>query len=276
MNPGHGNHWEAVDKDCEKTVREILPRACEEGEALGGALFSHELTDVPWKKGRVIGLKYLDSPLSFIALVAMDLWDKNTTLWSGYPFCSEGIDNGLVVDSIDRWDNGAEGLVTAHAPDGGILSFFDPLFFLDESQLKVGEERLFTLAALAYTLRKSEQTSIVIDEGPLLEIEREQQLRDNPGSEPPSSVTVSLSGMAALMPHSEYPDDADARFTIEEVSEFRVAERPFIRLTGIVMRLDGRDVRLTVYVSKETLEGYTPQVGDDVEAILWVQGFLKR
>jgi len=224
----------------------------------------------------VIGLKYLDSPLSFIALVAMDLCDKNTALWSGYPFCSEGIDNGLVVDSIDRWDNGIEGLFTAHTSDGGIFSFFDPLFFLDKDQLKVGEERMFTLAALAYVLRKSEQMSIVIDKGPLLEIEREQQLRDNPGSEPPSSVTVSLSGMAAFMPHNEYPDDADARFTIEEVSEFRVAERAFIRLTGIVMRLDGRDVRLTVYVSRETLEGYTPRVGDDVEAILWVQGFLKR
>lgn len=276
MSRGHGDHWEALDREYEKTLRAILTRACEDGEPLGGSLFFHELADVPWKQGRVIGLKYLETPLSFLALVAMDPRNEHSALWSGYPFCSEGIDTELVVESVDRWDNGIEGLVTAHAPDGGILSFFDPLFFLDKDQLKAGEERLFTVAALAYALRKSERTSIVIDQGPLAEIEREGQLRDNPSSEPPSSVTVSLSGMAALMPRGEYPDDADARFTIEEVSVFRVAERPFIRLTGIVMRLDGRDVRLAVYVAEETLEGYEPQVGDDVEAILWIQGFLKR
>ena len=48
-----------------------------------------------------------------------------------------------------------------------------------------------------------------------------------------------------------------------------------MRLSGIIMRPDSGDVSINVYASEQVLRGYVPLVGDNVEAVVWMQGYLE-
>jgi hypothetical protein len=181
---GHGDHWEAVEKNYEEFVSEMLPLICEKGRLIGKNTFTHTLDDVPTKSGVVFGLRYLDSPLHFLGLVVGEIEEGNN-LWSAYPVCAEGMNFRLVIDAVTPWDNGIEGIIEASVRDGGTISFFDPYFFLNKDDYRLGEEVTVTLGALAYMLRKAEQLEIEIHEGDMLELHRQNVLAED---RPPMSA----------------------------------------------------------------------------------------
>ena len=40
----------------------------------------------------------------------------------------------------------------------------------------------------------------------------------------------------------------------------------------VVMRPDDGEFRIAIFASEHVLDGYVPQLGEDVEGILWLQG----
>lgn len=275
---GHGNHWEAIESDFAAFVGEMLPKICQEGKLVGKNSFVHTMDDVDKKEGVVFGLQYLESPISFMALVVSDIEPDSNLFWSGYPVCAEGSNCRLIIDEIRSWDNGIEGTIEAHVPDGGMVYFFDPYFFLNKNRYVVGEEVMVKLSALAYMVQKSQQLEIEITEGPMLEIHRQRLLEDDPNADVSSitSVPISMDGAAIYFPRGEDQDDAEVRFKVTETARFICEDRTFMRLSGIVMRPDSGDVYLNVFASEQVLGGYVPQVGDNVEAIVWMQGYMEN
>lgn len=272
----HGNHWEAIDSKYSEFIAEMLPRICQEGEVAGKNAFSHTLDDVPNKVGVAIGLRYLDTPLNFLALIVANIEPDSNLLWSAYPVCAEGISTRLEICEIKPWDNGVEGTITANIPEGGMISYFDPYYFLNKDQYRVGEEVNVSLSGLAYLLNKSDQLEIEITEGPMLEIHRQNLVKDDPTIDVSKimSVPISMDGAAIYFPRGEDEDDAEVRFKVIETMCFKCVERSFVRLTGIIMRPDSGDVMIHVYASEEVLKGYVPQVGDNVEGFVWMQGYI--
>lgn len=275
---GHGDHWEAIEKNYTDFLGEMLPKICQEGKLAGKNAFTHTLDDVENKVGVVFGLQYLESPISFMALVVSEIEPESNLFWSGYPVCAEGSNCRLVIDEIRSWDNGIEGTIEAHVPDGGMVYFFDPYFFLNKDRYVVGEEVMVKLGALAYMVQKSEQLEIEITEGPMLEIHRQRLLEDDPNADVSliTSVPISMDGAAIYFPRGEDQDDAEVRFKVTETACFTCEGREFTRISGIVMRPDSGDVCINVYASEQVLGGYVPQVGDNVEAIVWMQGHLEN
>lgn len=273
---GHGDHWEAVEKDYENFVGEMLPRICQSGTLVGKNAFTHTLDEVSNKTGVVYGLQYLEPPLNIMGLVVSGGEENSNELWSSYPVCAEGISSRVVIDEVKPWESGIEGTIKGHFPEGGMVFFFDPYFFLNKDRYQVGEEVAVTLGALAYTLYKVEQLELNITEGPLLEMHRQKLLEGDPTTDVSSitSVPLSMDGAAIYFPRGEDKDDAEIRFQVEEASRFTFAERPFTRLTGAIARPESGEVKIHVYASEQVLDGYMPQVGDNVEALVWMQGFL--
>lgn len=273
---GHGNHWEAVENNYSEFIAEILPLICQEGKLVGKNAFTHTMEDVPNKVGVAFGLEYADTPVNFLALIVGGIEEGSNLLWSGYPVCVEGSDCQLVIDGIKSWENGIEGIIEAHVADGGMVYFFDPYFFLNKDRYVIGEEVKVKLGALAYMVQKSEQLEIEITEGPMLEIHRQRLLEDDPNADVASitSVPISMDGAAIYFPRGEDQDDAEVRFKVTDTARFTCADRPFMRLSGMIMRPDSGDISLNVYVSEQVLGEYVPQVGDNVEAVVWMQGYL--
>jgi len=272
---GHGDHWNACGMGDQDVVEEMLPDLCEKGRLIGENAFSHTLDDVANKAGTVFGLQYLDSPLHFLGLVVSGI-EEGSALWSAYPVCAEGSRCRLVIDAIEAEANGIEGLIEASAPEGGLISFFDPYFFLNKDRYRVGEGATLRLAALAYMLRKTEQLEIQVDGGPMLELHRQRVLEEDPTADVSAitSVPISMDGAALYFSRGEPKDDAEIRFKVEEVSRFKCAKQSFLRLTGPIMKPNGEDVKVVVYAAEYVLDGYVPQVGDNIEAIVWMQGYL--
>ncbi len=273
----HGNHWEAIESNYPKFIAEMLPKICREGKLIGKNAFSHTMEDVPNKVGVAIGLQYAETPVNFLAIIVAEIEKGSNQLWSGYPVCAEGVSCRLVIDEISTWDNGIEGTIKAYVPDGGLVSFFDPYFFLNKDRYVAGEEVTVKLGALAYMVQKSEQMEIEINKGPMLEIHRQRLLEDDPNADVTSitSVPISMDGAAIYFPRDEEQDEAEIRFKVSETACFTCADRPFMRLSGIIMRPDSGDVSINVYVSEQVLGGYVPQVGDNVESVVWMQGYLE-
>jgi len=274
---GHGNHWEAIESNYPEFIAEMLPKICQEGKVAGKNAFTHTLDDVPNKVGVAFGLQYAETPVNFLALIVAEIDEGSNLLWSGYPVCAEGNGCRLVIDEVRSWDNGIEGTIKAYVPDGGLVYFFDPYFFLNKDRYVVGEEVTVKLGALAYMVQKAEQLEIEITEGPMLEIERQRLLEDDPNADVTSitSVPISMDGAAIYFPRGEDQDDAEIRFKVSETARFTCADRPFMRLSGIIMRPDSGDVSINIYASEQVLGGYVPQVGDNVEAVVWMQGYLE-
>lgn len=273
---GHGDHWAAIERDSTEFIAEMLPRICSEGKLIGKNAFTHSMEDVPNKVGIAFGLQYADTPLNFLVLVVGEIEEDSNLLWSGYPVCADGIKCRIVIEAIKAWDNGIEGTIEAYIPEGGIISFFDPYFFLNKESYIVGKEVTVKLGALAYTLQKADQLEIQITEGPMLEIHRQRLLEDDPDVDVSAvtSVPISMDGSAIYFPRGDDGDDAEIRFKVTETDSFICAERSFKRVSGIIMRPDSGDVNIHVYVSDQVLGGYIPQIGDNVDAIVWMQGYL--
>ena len=270
----HGDHWEAVEKDYEEFVAEMLPLICQEGKLIGKNAFTQTVDDVS-KTGVAFGLQYLTSPLNFVGLVASETEDGDKELWSSYPVCAEGVNVNLVINAVTPDDSGIQGIIEASAPEGGTISFFDPYFFLNKDGYRLGEEVAVALSALAYMLRKAEQLEIEVTEGDMLEVHRKNLLEQDPTIDISTitSVSLSLDGTAIYFPRGEPKDNAELRFKIEEVFLFECAEHRFVRVTGAIMKPDSGDVKINVYASEQVLDGYVPQIGDNVEAIVWMQGY---
>jgi len=272
---GHGDHWAAIGKSDEEIVEEMLPVICKQGKLIGENAFSHTLEDVSNKSGTVHGLRYLDTPLHFLGLVVSGI-EEGHQLWSAYPVCAEAIQSRLVIEAIEPDDTGIQGVVEASVPERGIIRFFDPYFFRDKDLYRVGEESAVNLAALAYMFRKAEQMEIQVDGGPMLEIHRQNLLEEDPTLDVNTitSVPISMEGAAFYFPHGDAKDDAELRFVIEHLVPFECAGRRLMQVTGAIMKPDSGDVKIHVYVAEQLLDGYKPQVGDNVEAIVWMQGYL--
>lgn len=273
---GHGDHWATIEKDSTDFIAEMLPKICTDGKLIGKNAFTHSMDDVPNKVGIAFGLLYADTPVNFLALIVGEIEEDSNLLWSGYPVCAKGIECRLVIEEIKPWENGIEGVIEAYVPGGGLISFFDPYFYLNRDSYIVGKEFAVRLGALAYTLNKADQLEIQITEGPMLEIHRQRLLEDDPNVDVSSitSVPISMDGSAIYFPRGDVGDDAEVRFKVIETGNFTCAERPFVSVSGAIMRPDSGDVNIHVYVSEQVLNGYVPQVGDNVEAVVWMQGFL--
>jgi hypothetical protein len=271
----HGDHWGAVEQDADEYIDAMLPLICKEGKLVGETRFSHSLEEVDKKEGVVSGLQYPvpESPVSFLALVATQLQEGVNYVWSAYPVCAEGPCNHLVVDEVKLWPNGVEGAVEAYMPEGDVVCFFDPFFFLNREKYQEWAEIDVALSALAYVLEKAEPD----DEAETDATPPEQAS----GSAPEQDAGITASATddedipAEYYPCGQLGDSAQIEFIVEEAVPVACIGRLFWRMTGVIMRADDEtEMRLHVYASEQVLKGYAPEPGDHVLAVAWVQGRL--
>ena len=267
----HGDHWAAIDPDHERLIEEMLSIVGTKGEIVGRSNTVVGDGERRWVS-EVVGLRYPTDPLGFLLLVVAR--DGRREMWSAYPHAEGRRKSTLRVEAVELEGNGIEAVIHVSMPDAGGFSISDPLYFLDKDHLRVGEEATLRLSAVAYGIRKCEQT-LFLTRGSLFEMLRDEFLEAHPGKDPSEvdSMPLSLAGTACLFPR----DDADAEvmFRIDDILSFDCG-RPVTRMSGVVMRSDDQELGIDVYASASALDGYVPQVGDQIQAVVWMQGVLDR
>ena len=277
-NEVHGDHWQAALPDHgPDDVEAVLHWVCREGKMAGEAGFDFPLPDGCTRPETVYALIHPDTPLRYLLLVISDTsrGERQNEVASGYP-CMDGCVNRIRVDALTPWANGIEGLVHGTSLGGASVSFFDPDFYKNRARYQPGQAYDFSVSALAYQLARAESDTLTITEGPMIQLEQERALAENPAADISqiTSVEVSLAELRCLIGDDRIPDNAEFRTVVEEVGYFEVEGIGYYRLRGILMRPEEQNFEGYLYVAETALAGYRPQKGDSVEGSLWLQARL--
>lgn len=273
--PGHGNHWTALYGD-DVDIETVIVRNLQDSKLID--TFScvdvthetecaEEVTCLRWGHGAIVE----------DVLVVTDTPEQSRFLFSSYPVLRDGIRHTVTVDRIEPWEYGIEGWLHVLATQEEIpLSFFDTRYYAGSAALQVGQEIEVCLAGLAYSLEPATQSSFEIAEGPLWEMQKQRRLDDGDSPEEAAKpVTIILSGMAAFLPRSgEDCDDAEFHGVIESIATVMHDGKTIYRLELVVLRPGDEAFKLPIFVSEAVLDGYVPRLGEDVQGVMWVQGYL--
>lgn len=273
---GFGSQWEACFGTVEKVV-ELLPEVIKSGR-LAQTLGENDPKsgDIP-EGSSCFALEYGDSPLNCLAIITREPGEKSLTLSSAYPFLREGAPVTLGILEINKDEDGLEACLKCTTKDRTEISFFEPLYPCCRNTYGTGEVYEFSLAALAYLIEPVLDTDIKIQSGPLLELERQRRLEEDPRADVSgiTCVTVSMAEMRTIFPQ-ENRMDAEFQTVIEDVSSFRFEGTQFHRMRVVLIRRDEQDIEAYLYASEHVLKDYHPKVGDSIRGVLWLQGYPLR
>jgi hypothetical protein len=194
--------------------------------------------------------------------------------YSAYPIL-EGRSNRLTIDDTHRWSNGVEGEVAAIAGGEIPVSFFAPFYFRDFAKFTLDTAVSVNLGALAFSLNQAEPQEFTIKEGGFYEFRREEFLEDNPGKTEAdfSPPVISMRG-AKIFVHSHYSCEFEFRCPVLAVEEISFMGIKIYKLTVDFVGRDDDLISGYLYASEHILHGYVPEVGHDVEGVLWMTGTI--
>ncbi len=279
MAMSHGDHWQALfGDDFSERLAKLLPRCVQQG-ALVRHVAQREIFSGPEQKQKpYISLEYGEMPLRCITVIHIDPEDRLNKVMTSYPFVREGMPVDLEITDMIQ-DDKFEAVLRCVTRQGTPLDFFSPLYGSDPAAHEAGSKYEFSLAALAYSLKKIEETQFTLTEEPALEIERRYRQEEDPNADIADiqAVDFSIAGLRALIFRNgdSVDDAADAEFytVVESVSFFVFEETNFCKM-GVRFRLrDEEEMQTTLYASEHVLAGYRPEVGDLIHGTLWLQGY---
>lgn len=270
--PGHGNHWEAL-YNLEEVRGSFISRMWVEGETVCRARcmdVRHE-TEHPEE---VVCLRQGDAAIANQLLLVTDSKDNSHHVFSGYPVLLDGHRYALQVKVVRPWEYGIEGWVEGSLFGELPVSLFDTMFFMGSDQLEQEQWVTYDIAALAYRMRLAEIMQFQITEGPLWMLEREERLgRGESPEEASRPVEVRMDDAAVFLPEGDDQcDEAYVRGVVQACKTMQHDGQTVYRVDVIVAKTDNGDFTLPVYVAERCLDGFVPEIGQPVEATVWIQG----
>ncbi len=275
----HGQHWNCIADD--RPITELLHDVSQQEEIIIGKAGKKKDSQGRLQKGEtVLAKSHSKSDIGGMIVMVNDTDENGETIyniWTGYPFCAKGVKHRLVLDEIQEWENGIEALITAYQEEGPTLTFFDPFFFKNKFRYKVGEEYEFFLAGMVYKIKPSGSQTLELPEHEGTQFLRKHLAEKAGKPENSESIKLNLAGMAALIQTGESEDDYNFSGPVKEVDSYEFRNIEFYRIKVTVARntVSEQDLDINIYSKKSFFEnGTTPQMGKDIEGVIWLQGYL--
>jgi hypothetical protein len=275
---GHGDHWTALLGSIEKLLENTLVTIVVKGKLSPVTDEQKQHQESHPAENTFLGIEYGDAPVGCIAVIAKFPEKNKNALMTVYPFLRDGVPNVMEITDLKTLPQACEATVTGVSRAGGVLSFFEPLYFRNRFILNTGGKYEFSLAAIAYGLEKLIETEITVTQGFFLELERETALKENPDADVGAieSVAIDVSQLRTLIFQDDFPEDAEFQTVVEDVDYFHFDGIEICRMP-VGFKLGGdRNFRINLYASEHVLKGYRPQTGDTIHGILWLQGYAVK
>ncbi len=193
----------------------------------------------------------------------------------------EGMQNDFTVEESRPWKSGVEGHVGVsvlqqehEAVDNDKpLWFYNPLYFRDKEDLTAGVTHTFSLAGLAFGVRKALIDELTVTQGPAYESYAEAWLKAFPdkGRLDVPPLKINLVGKQIIMPGRNFCE-YEIRCTILEVEKTQLDKLDVYILRMAFPLPKQAPLHLAVYAPSHLLKDYEPQVNDDIDAYVWLQG----
>jgi len=216
-----------------------------------------------------------ENPVRAAVIVRGELGGKLTPA-SAVPLL-EGLPNDMTTEDLHPWSNGVEADVAACRNEGASpLWFYSPFYFRDRDALQTpGVRHTFMLAGLAYGLRRALLDDMTFTDGPRFEYWAQKWLEENPDKTrldvPP--LKIDLRGACVLLPSPQYTV-YNLRAPILGMRESELSGEK-IYVPRLAFGLDTpQPLDLPLYAPARVCKNYVPKEGDEVDAIMWLQGRL--
>ena len=264
---GHGDKWTALFGNTPKFLVENMEKCVNAGDIV----FKQEILNK-----KFAGIVYPKNELLSV-LSLIELKEDCNEYTSAYPLLI-GINNEVRLKEDFCWENCGEGEFAAEAGDDKVINFFDPFYVVDKAYFKTDKPKTISLAGLAYSLEKLEEKEFVIDKGEFYNVSRDEFLKENPDKteqdfEPPV-VKLEADHFRMLIP-KQYACEYEIATQIENIKYFKILGEEIAQLKVNLEHSDNeKSLYCYIYASKHVLGKYKPQVGDGINAIVWLSGFF--
>lgn len=184
----------------------------------------------------------------------------------------EGLPNDFAVaEAVPQSQGGGANVAVQVIRDEDPLWFFDPFYVRDQLDLTPDVTQSFLLGAVALGVRPAPTDEVSVTSGPEYEKHAREWRAAHPGAETVPPLKVDPVGRRYIMP-GHFFGEYQVRCPISKIDEYKLQEMP-LRVLYLSFPLIGREpIVLPVYASQFTLGTFSPAVGEDVEAYLWLQG----
>jgi len=268
-----GSHWDPFVEDSLAIMQQlpvIVPNALLQtgyGEHRKPARMEPE----GWPKGIQLVWPLRAQGLALILRIS----EEGNHLVSFFPFCTAGSQHTLTLKTVNVWAGGLEAQITASWEDGEI-TFFDTQYPINRIWYETGRSYDFILTGMAYTAGPAEKREWQLKRHPDEVAWLNQRLEE--GEEPfTEAYTIRLEGSAMFIPVTGWDeDDYSFHAPVKTVTAFQDwLGQDGWRVRATVMRFGDEDADLDIMITRKTWSGQTPpEVGQDIEGRLWLQGYL--
>jgi len=267
-----GSHWLAFFADAQDLLEqlpEILPQASVQS-GYGDFYPPPRIKPETWREGVQLAWPERQQGLAIV----IDKKPEGNGVVGLFPFSDAGMQQTLTLDKVSVWESGVEATIKA---SWGIaeIEFFDTRFLINRHWYESGRLYDFILAGIAYDARPAEHLEMPVKRHPdeAAWLSRHLSVDEAPV---PSELTISLDGSAIFLPITDWDrDDYSFHAPIKSVCEFKdwLGQEGW-RVRATVMRFD-EDADLDIYITRKVWSGSEPpQIGQDIEGRLWLQGYL--
>lgn len=271
-----GSHWDPFFEDRE--VFDRLPSVLAESHLLDG-FASNDRYQPPyppafdWPTGFYLSWPRRQEGLA----LAVKVGETENTIVSIYPFVGHGTEHSIEINKVHVWESGLEAQIEATLKDAQI-TFFDPLFAINRGWYAAGDQYQFVMAGIAYSCRLARDRPFTIKHPPEVLALLQERAREQGGDMPEPEETVHTKGMAMFLPIEAWDRD-DYRFhgPVKSVKPMEMLGQEAWMVRAAILRTlkDDQDIDLDIVVTRRVWGGGgAPEVGQDVEGTLWLQGYL--
>lgn len=193
-----------------------------------------------------------------------------------YPYYEYGIQASVTLKKVKVWDEGVEAQIVATWGDASV-TFFDTHFLINRTWYETGKVYDFILLGIAYEARPSTIMEIPFTPEPEVVAWLERYAKEMGKPPPVFTGTLSLKDMAMFFDIPEWDKD-DYKFrgpvrSVKEVEDILGQYGWLVRAT--VMRFGDEDADLDILITcRAWKDAAPPEIGQDIEGTLWLQGHL--
>jgi hypothetical protein len=268
-----GSHWDPFVEDCTEIIDRVPEIASTALQQTGYGNVHLPPREVPedWPKGfRLVW------PLRIQGLMATLRTEKEVgMIVSVFPFFATGSQHTLTLHEVSVWDGGLEAQITARWGEGEV-TFFDTQYLINRAWYETGKDYDFIFSGVAYKAGPAKKHECQINRHPD-QVAWMNQRRKEGEKLHKTTVTMSMEGAAMFLPVTGWDvDDYSFHAPVKSVTEFTDwLGQDGWRVCATVMRFGNEDGDLDILITKRAWSGAAPpQVGQDIEGQLWLQGYL--
>lgn len=202
--------------------------------------------------------------------------ESGSELVSLFPHCRSGVEHTLNLECVTVWKGGCEAQIEGTLGDA-CITFFDTLYGVNRGWYEAGKEYQFILTGLAFEARAARDVEFDMP-GPDLSEILWGMLQESDMTRGNGPMKVSTRYMTALIPiQNGDADDYQFHGPVKSVKQFEMLDQPAWLVRATLMRgiQDEREYDFDVVITHKAWEGEEPpKVGEDIEGVLWLQGYL--